>query len=321
MSKSSRREFPDCRSQDRREFLAATGALLGVAALSGGVWGAPARSSAAETAVGRLYESLTAEQRTVVVVPWDDERRTRINANWHVTKADVRSFTKDQQTLITEIVKGVTSADGYERFLKQMEDDDGGIGQYSVGIFGDPSGAPFEFALTGRHLTLRADGDTTPGAAFGGPIVYGHGAEGDPKQNLFWYQTKKVNEVFAMLDGKQREKALVASAPAESAVQLRQAGEALPGIRGRELSSDQKAVLRRSLEAVLAPYRKEDVAEAFEVFEAGGGIDALNVAFYRSGDLDNDQVWDVWRLESPTVVCHFRGAPHVHAYINVARRS
>ena len=213
MSKSSRRECSDCGSQDRREFLAATGALLGVAALSGGVWGAPSRSSAAETAVGRLYESLTAEQRKVVVLPWDDERRTRINANWHVTQADVRSFTKDQQVLITEIVKGVTSADGYERFLKQMEDDDGGIGQYSVGIFGDPSGTPFEFALTGRHLTLRADGDTTPGAAFGGPIVYGHGAEGDPKQNLFWYQTKQVNEVFAMLDGKQRDKALVASAP------------------------------------------------------------------------------------------------------------
>jgi hypothetical protein len=321
MNKSSRRECSDCGSQDRREFLAATGALLGVAALPGGVWGAPSRSSAAETAVGRLYESLTAEQRKVVVLPWDNERRTRINANWHVTQADVRSFTKDQQVLITEIVKGVTSADGYERFLKQMEDDDGGIGQYSVGIFGDPSGAPFEFALTGRHLTLRADGDTTPGAAFGGPIVYGHGAEGDPKQNLFWYQTKQVNEVFAMLDGKQRDKALVASAPAESAVQLRQAGEALPGISGRDLSSDQKAVLRRSLEAVLAPYRKEDVAEAFEILEAGGGLDALHVAFYRSGDLGNDQVWDVWRLESPTVVCHFRGAPHVHAYINVARRS
>jgi hypothetical protein len=321
VNKSSRREFPDCGRQDRREFLVATGALLGVAALSDGVWGAPSRSSAAEAAVGRLYDSLTAEQRKVVVLPWDSERRTRINANWHVTQADVRSFTKDQQVLITEIVKGGTSADGYERFLKQMEDDDGGIGQYSVGIFGDPSGTPFEFALTGRHLTLRADGDTTPGAAFGGPIVYGHGAEGDPKQNLFWYQTKQVNEVFAMLDGKQRDKALVASAPAESAVQLRQAGEALPGISGRELSSDQKAVLRRSLEAVLAPYRKEDVAEAFEILEAGGGLDSLHVAFYRSGDLDNDQVWDVWRLESPTVVCHFRGAPHVHAYINVARRS
>ena len=192
MSESSRREFPDCGSQDRRELLAAAGALLGVAALPGGVWGAPSGPSAAETAVGRLYESLTAEQRTVVVLPWDDERRTRINANWHVTKAGVWPFTKDQQTLITEIVKGVTSADGYERFLKQMEDDDGGIGQYSVAIFGDASSTPFEFALNGSQLTLRADGETTPGAVFGGPIVYGHGAEGDPKQNLFWYQTKQV---------------------------------------------------------------------------------------------------------------------------------
>lgn len=320
MKRSSRRECPECRSWDRREFLVASGALLGAAALPGGVWGAPSRSSSAETAVARLHASLTEAQRAEVALPWEDPRRTKINANWNITKATVKSFSKDQQALIREIVKGVTSEDGFERFLKQMEYDDGGIESYAVAIFGDPAGKQFQFELTGRHLTLRADGDTTPGAAFGGPIVYGHGESGNDADNLFFHQTKQVNEVFKMLDEPQRKKALLTAAPAENAVQLRKEGETLPGISGRDLSADQKALLKRSLEVVFAPYRKEDVAEALEVLEAGGGVDSLHVAFYQSGDLGNDKVWDVWRLESPTVVCHFRGAPHVHAYINVARR-
>ena len=51
-----------------------------------------------------------------------------------------------------------------------------------------------------------------------------------------------------------------------------------------------------------------------------GGIDNLNMAFSKSGDLKDDGVWDVWRVEGPAFVWHFRGAPHVHAYINIAGR-
>ncbi len=58
-----------------------------------------------------------------------------------------------------------------------------------------------------------------------------------------------------------------------------------------------------------------------EVIKAGGGMEKMQIAFYQAGDIDKDKVWDVWRLEGPTAVCHFRGAPHVHAYINIARRS
>jgi hypothetical protein len=29
-------------------------------------------------------------------------------------------------------------------------------------------------------------------------------------------------------------------------------------------------------------------------------------------------MWDIWRIEGPAFVCHFRGAPHVHAYLHVA---
>jgi hypothetical protein len=221
--------------------------------------------------------------------------------------------------LIDRVVRGITSEDGYERFIKQMQDDSGGIGQYSIALFGDPEGKDFEFELTGRHLTLRADGNTVQGPAFGGPIVYGHGEAGNSANNLFFYQTQRANQVFEMLDGKQREQALLERAPSESAVQLREASAALPGIAGADLSEDQRGLVKSVLKDILRPYRAADVEEALSLIEAGGGFEKLHISFYQSGDLGDDKIWDIWRLEGPTIVCHFRGAPHVHAYINCAK--
>ncbi len=67
-------------------------------------------------------------QKKVICFPFDHPLRTKINANWAITPLEIgKDFTKDQQALVTEIFKGVTSPEGYERFLKQMEDDDDGI--------------------------------------------------------------------------------------------------------------------------------------------------------------------------------------------------
>ena len=54
-----------------------------------------------------------------------------------------------------------------------------------------------------------------------------------------------------------------------------------------------------------------------DILESSGGIDDLNMAFYQQGDLNDDRVWDMWRVEGPSFVWNFRGAPHVHAYINI----
>jgi len=329
MSKNSNpRPCPDCENPlDRRQFLATTAGVAVAASASsllvpGMLQAAPKSSGAAEGLVGELHESLSADQKKEMVLSWDDPRRTKINANWHITKASVgKFFTKAQQDLIQQIVKGVTSEDGYDRFLKQMEYDAGGIGEYSVALFGDPAKKPFEFELTGRHLTLRADGNSTPGAAFGGPIVYGHGEEGNIKQNLFFHLTERADEVFKALDEKQRTQALLTDAPSEGAVKLRPESDRIPGIIGSELSKDQQQLVTAVFKDIISSYREEDVEEALSIYKAGGGVEKTRIAFYQAGDLGDDKVWDIWRLESPTVVCHFRGAPHVHAYINVRRRS
>ena len=316
----------DCESSlDRRRFLQTVGsaALVGVAAPAfvgtQSAWSAPTPSSPAETAVLRFYKSLSEEQRKTIALPFDHELRRRINANWHVTKPvlDDDFFTKEQRATVDEIVRGVTSGDGYGRIQKQMEDDSGGLGGYSVAIFGEPGAGNFEFELTGRHLTLRADGDSVDQAAFGGPLIYGHGVE-EATKNLFYYQTKQVNEVFGALEGKQREQALVAAAPTESAVDLQGDQGKFPGIAVKELKADQKKLVEGTLKTLLAPYRDADVDEVFAILKASGGVDSLHLAFYQEDDLGSDKVWDIWRVEGPAFVWHFRGAPHVHAYINIA---
>ena len=178
--------------------------------------------------------------------------------------------------------------------------------------------------MTGRHMTLRADGDSVDNVAFGGPIVYGHG-EGDSKKglpgNVFYYQTKKANEVFSALDGKQRDSALLPKAPKEDAVLLQGSSGTFPGIAVGELSRDQKDLVESVMKVILAPYREDDVNEAVAILKDGGGLDGLHMAFYKSNDIGEDHEWDIWRLEGPTFVWHFRGAPHVHAYINIGKKS
>jgi len=331
MSEPRRVECPDCEEGvSRRDFvrkvsgIAVAGSLLPAALAPRRAVAAPTAKSTAETAVKRFYDSLKDDQRKEICKPFDDPLRSKINANWAITKPKVEDYTKDQQALLEEIFKSVTSPDGYERFQKQMEDDAGGFGEYSVAVFGTPGSGEFEWEMTGRHLTIRADGDSVANSAFGGPIVYGHG-QGDSKKglpgNVFYYQTLKANEVFGALDGKQRKAALLTKAPNEAAVLVQGSSGKFPGLSVGDLSSDQKALVESVLKVILAPYREEDVAEALDIQKAGGGLDALHMAFYESGDVGNDQVWDIWRIEGPTMVCHFRGSPHVHAYININKKS
>lgn len=319
-----KRSCSDCHKLDRRAFVK----TLGGAALAGAAapilfdprfaHAAPSPTSAAETAVGRFYASLSADQKKAICLPFNHDARSRISANWHVTETLIGDdfYTNEQRAIIDQIVRNITTEDGYERLQRQMDDDDGGMDGYSVAVFGEPGAGKFQWEMTGRHLTMRADGNSVDQAAFGGPIVYGHGEE-NPKDNLFYFQTQKANDVFQALDPKQAEQALLKKAPQEAAVLLQGNSGAFPGIGLDELSDDQKELVEATLKVLLAPYRSEDVDEVMAILKNNGGLDRLHMAFYQEEDLESDKVWDIWRIEGPALVWHFRGAPHVHAYINI----
>ena len=343
---------PDCDSTDantaavtRRQFVkvaslgAATAALarLPVAALAAD---AAKATATPETLVQKLYGTLTPEQREEICFAWDyqDDRgllRTHVSNNWHITAEDRfnvggKFFTPDQQDLIREIFLGMYNKNWHERIFKQLKDDAGGYGKHqSIALFGTPGTGKFEFVMTGRHLTLRCDGNSTDHVAFGGPIFYGHAASGFNEKpghpdNVFWPQALKANALYKMLSGKQREQALVQVAPHESSVAFRKNKAEITGVPISELSSDQKEHAQEVLKTLIEPYRVSDKNEVQDALKKQGGLDACRLAFYRQAsdgsslDLGDDGVWDVWRLEGPAFVWHFRGVPHVHVWVNVA---
>ncbi|MHB8521834.1 MAG: DUF3500 domain-containing protein [Limisphaerales bacterium] len=317
----------------RRNFLKTTAAGVAVAAtgslplLTASAGPAAARSPQSETLVATLYKSLTEEQRKVVAFPFDHPLRSKVDNNWQITdKTIAEFFTPDQRAMIREIFLGLHNPEYAGRVMQQVEHDGGkeGFGGCAVALFGEPGTGKFEFVLSGRHVTRRCDGDSVEGAAFGGPIFYGHAAQGfnekaDHPGNIYWYQALRANEVFTMLSGKQRKLALLSDGPEErgtDTVKLPGTSRGLPGIPISELARDQKDHVRLVLADLLAPFRKADADEALKLIEANG-FDNLSLAFYKNQDIGHDGVWDVWQIEGPAMLWYFRGAPHVHTWVHV----
>jgi hypothetical protein len=284
-----------------------------------------------ETLVRTLYQSLTEAQRKAVVFPFDHPLRSKVDNNWHITPQRVgKDFTPDQQAMIREIFLKMHSPEYAQRVIQQVEHDAGeeGFGACAIALFGEPGVGKFEFVLTGRHVTRRCDGDSVEGAAFGGPIFYGHAALSDDEAadhpgNIYWYQAQRANEVFKMLDGKQRELALLGSPRGEhgtETVALSGKKRGLPGIPVSALSRDQKEHVHLVMADLLAPFRKPDADEALKLIKANG-FDNLHMAFYKNLDIGNDGVWDVWQIEGPAMVWYFRGAPHVHTWVHVRQQA
>jgi uncharacterized protein DUF3500 len=340
----------------RRDFLkTAAGVVVGAGAVATGlplgrVWAEPKVVSAAgeaaeiappvaamagqpESLVKTLFETLSPKQRETICFAWDfqDSKRgllrTRVANNWNITEPFVNSdfYTKDQQAIVRGIFEGIINPEWHERIDKQLYDDAGGYGeQNSIAIFGVPGSDEFEFVMTGRHMTIRADGNTGKHVAFGGPIFYGHAADGfneGPTHpgNVFWPQAVAANKLFETLDGKQQEQALIRTGvPPESHVGFRGKEGPFQGIAVRDLSSDQREHLQSVVNLLLEPYRQGDQDEAEQCLKAQGGLEACHLAYYAQQDIGNDHVWDIWRLEGPSFVWHYRGAPHVHVWVNVA---
>jgi hypothetical protein len=286
-----------------------------------------------ESLVKLLYESFSPKQREKICFAWDHKERdrgllrTRVDANWLITDEIVNSdfYRRDQQELIRAIYHGIISPEWHERYDREQKDDCGGFGEHnSVALFGKPGDDKCEFVITGRHMTLRCDGNTSEHVAFGGPIFYGHDPSGtleeekDHKGNVFWSQAVEANKLYEALDEKHRKLALVPEAPFENQVAFRGKDGPFQGLPVSELSSDQKERVQEVLRKLIEPFRQSDRDEVVECLKVQGGIDACSLAFFQDEDIGSDGVWDKWRLEGPSFVWHYRGAPHVHVWVNVA---
>jgi Protein of unknown function (DUF3500) len=340
MKETPRNDCPECTALDRRDFVrtlavggaavAAGGTLLAPRPLIAGERGPMPRvvNTVAEDLVKELYATLDGEQKKAVVKPWDHPARKSVNPNKALDKKIGAVYTKPQQELLERIVKAISSDDkGWHQITRAGTwDASKSFDQCGADIFGDPANGKFAFEFTGHHLTVRCDGDSEDGAAFGGPIYYGHTPNGYDPKNVFAYQTQQVMKAYDALDEKQRKQALVTvGTPGEGAKSIQLKKEAKhPGIPYAELSADQKELVERVMKAVLSPFRQQDGAEVVTIIKQMGGMTKVHLAFY-SEEWENTktsekQPWSFWRLEGPGFVWNFRVLPHVHTYVNISSK-
>jgi hypothetical protein len=294
----------------------------------------PKPSRPPETAVADLFASLTPRQREEVCFDWDfmhpdlGHLRTFVCNHWQVTRPAIRSsfYTKHQQWLIHDIFKGLVNPDWYLRFQKQNSDDTMGHRwgtNQSIAIFGSPEDGKLEFLITGRHLTLRADGNLDDGMAFGGPIFYGHAAGGFVEKaghpgNVFWPQGRRASAVFAMLEKEQRAKAVVDRGPDEPGTAFLGDTVAPTGIPVAAMNQEQKDELARVVDGLVEPFSEKARRRVHACLVSAGGLDSCTLTFYREGRPDDEREWNHWKLTGPAFAWYFRGTPHVHVWARVA---
>ena len=319
--------FPDVH---RRGFLRSVGGQAAAAIVLGGaasVARAEAKAKPAEDLVRELFSTLSNEQKKTVVLPWDHTITKGTPTRLGMYNAPIKAekiatlYTKPQQELLDKIFRGIAAeGDGYKRLSRGGTfDASGAFTNIGAHIFGDPTDKQkFSLVFSGHHITVRCDGNSEPGAAFGGPMYYGHTPDGLTEENVFYYQTKAVRAVYDALDEKQRKAASIEGTPGELAksVEFRKKH---PGLHISALSKDQKALVESTMRELLSPFRKEDADEVMDILKAVGGLEKIHLAFYfeEYGDSKN---WHFWRLEGPGFVWNFRVLPHVHTFVNISSK-
>ena len=323
---------------DRRRFLQGLGgSAVAAATLGWPIRGLAAVTDSPEALARELHRGLSAAQRAEIAFPWDHvdgDRgllRARVSANWKITEPDLDSdfFTSDQRALVRAIYEGLIDPGWHERYDRHLEDDAGGWGRHqAIALFGSPDGGPFQFVMTGRHMTMRAGGDDPGPVAFGGPVFYGHATgtwwsgsfveRAQHPGNVFFPQAEAATALYDLLDGGQQESARVESAPDQSDVTF--AGTAKRGLPLATLAADQLEEAQKLIGVLVEPFRAEDQTAVRSALAAQGGLGACQLSFFEPWYRRGDDLWDSFRLEGPSLTWHFRGDPHVHVWVHVASR-
>jgi len=284
------------------------------------------KDSPAEVLVKELFAGLSDDQKKIACFPWTDRRRTSLDPNKSIATPIGKIYTKTQKELVERIIKAMCSG---EEGWRQISRNDGknvwdashSFDNVGAHIFGDPLKDKFAFMVTGHHLTIRCDGDSDEGPAFGGPIYYGHTPNGWSERNLFYYHTKAAMSVYDALSEKQRKVAIIERNPGEHApsVQFKKPEERKPGLSYGEMSKDQQELLATVMRTILSPFRKEDADEVMRIIKTNGGFEKLHLGFFKNAGTREGQ-WDFWRIEGPGFVWNFRVLPHVHTYVNISSK-
>jgi hypothetical protein len=326
----------------RRAFLtgvAAGGGLLLARGLGARRWlgtDVPPRTYA--EALRALGASLTPKQRQLIVFPADHPTRQIVNTLSVIERPHLGTLlSPTQRVLVEQLYDTMLSAQGRDAFAGTIAVE-GRLDGCVLAIYGEPETNGAQAVIMGGHLMLRG-GESSSAAAFGGGVGYGHqvgNLRWRVAGNSFAYHGDAANRLYAHLDPDQRQRAVLPAPPHELVLQPQPLGAKFPGVRFGRLAEPAKEAAAQLLDAVFSCYPAAARGEAGSCIAANGGLDALHVAYYAShgfypdmeawAGLDaaerqrrGDPYWQIWRIEGPGTVVHFKGYPHVHAYIQVVR--
>ncbi len=308
---------------------AGVGLLAGGAALGRYALLAPSptgRRASVDELAAELFATLSPAAKRQACFPYDHPLRQFHNRGLWLGGLTVSavSLDWDARRLLTDLMHAGLSDAGRDRVPYQDSTRYFGVNMMQLAIFGEPTVGPYQLLLSGVHLNLRLGSVSPEGAAFGGPQVYGdqrgNGRVGLPN-NAYRYQLEAAQRLVAALTPAERARVRVARAPAQVNVGVQGAAGRFDGVPIADLAPAKRALAREVVAGILGTYADESAAYAWQCLERNGGIDGLHFADYDEdfdgGRRAGDGPSQVFRLEGPAAVFHFRGEPHLHAFINV----
>jgi hypothetical protein len=310
---------------------AGVGAAAGLGALGRYALIAPPRSERLESVndiAVSIYEALPEAARARACVAYDHPLRQCHNRGLGMGGANVNagSFDWDTRRALTDLMHAGLSETGRTRLPNQDATRWVGVNLMQLLVCGDPRVGPYQIVLSGVHLNLRLGGASPDGAAFGGPQVYGdqrgNGIPGLPG-NTYRYQMEAAHRLIAALTPAERAAVRVAEAPAQVNIGVQGREGRFDGLAVADLAPAKRAAAREIVAGILDTYADDDAAYAWQCLDRNGGVDALYFADYDRDFGGNSRSAgeapsQIFRLEGPAAVFHFRGEPHLHAFLNVA---
>ena len=266
--------------------------------------------------------SLDAEQRAETCVDYDHPLRQYHNRGvWGGGREVMFGFSRRQRRMLTDLTYAGLSTEGRTRVPDEYFMRMTGVHGMRVLVCGNPAAPPYQVILTAGHLNLRIGGRSREGTAFGGPQVYGdqRGNEqvGLPG-NKYRDQYVLAQQLLHSLQGNQHRRALLGDEPVQTAIELQGRQGVFPGMPVRDLSPEHQALVTRIIDRMLITYPPDDVAYAWSCLDANGGVGNLAISYYQRGEDGAIPDGQVFRIEGPGAVFHFKGYPHVHAFVNIS---
>ena len=283
-----------------------------------------------------LEKSLSDRQRNQIILPVDHPSRQVINTLPIIRRPHMGVLLDaDQRALAHAGYRNSVSAAGHERFERPFNTDAGGISGSVLVMYGQSGEPGFQAYVSGGHFGFRGHGTET--AAFGGPVSYGDQAgnrEFKIPGNAWAYQSDLANALYEQLNEAQRKTAIVPEPPNELLMHVQGEEGSFTGLPLNQLSDVQRPAANNLLDGLLRAYPEGEQQQARQHIEANGGIDTLHMSYFANKgffadkttiadrlDEQTDEMpyFQVWRVEGPGMVAHFKGHPHVHAYLHIVR--